>query len=92
MSLDLRLPMGLMFTLTGTILTAFGLATRERTDLYVKSLGIDVNLWWGAVLLVFGLTMLVLGRRGQMRMLREEEKESGNRDQGSERNDRPRLH
>jgi hypothetical protein len=73
MNLDLRLPMGLMFTLTGTILTAFGLSTRERTDLYVKSLGIDANLWWGIVLLVFGIFMLVLGRRGQMRMLREEQ-------------------
>jgi hypothetical protein len=73
MNLDLRIPMGLMFTLTGTILTAFGLATRENTALYVKSLGIDANLWWGMVLLVFGITMLVMGRRNQMRMLREGE-------------------
>jgi hypothetical protein len=84
MSLDLRIPMGLMFTLTGAILTAFGLATRQNTGLYAKSLGIDANLWWGAVLLVFGIIMLVLGRRNQMRMMREEEKQgSGNRDQGS---------
>ena len=93
MSLDLRLPMGLMFTLTGTILTAFGLSTRENTGLYAKSLGIDANLWWGAVLLVFGIAMLVLGRRGQMRMAREEEEQgSENRDQGSEKNDRPHGH
>lgn len=76
MSLDLRLPMGLMFTLTGTILMSFGLATRDNTALYVKSLGIDANLWWGLVLLVFGITMLVLGRRNQMRMMREEESEN----------------
>jgi hypothetical protein len=75
MSLDLRLPMGLMFTLTGAILTAFGLATRGNAILYAKSVGIDVNLWWGAVLLLFGIVMLVLGRRGQMRMLREEGKQ-----------------
>ena len=85
MSLDLRLPMGLMFTLTGTILTAFGLATRGNEILYAKSIGIDVNLWWGAVLLFFGIVMLVLGRRGQMRMLREEE-------QGSGKSDRARGH
>jgi len=36
--------------------------------LYAKSLGIDVNLWWGLVLLVFGVVALTLGRRGQMRM------------------------
>ena len=83
MSLDLRIPMGLMFTLTGTILTAFGLATRENTGLYAKSLGIDANLWWGMVLLVFGLVMLVLGRRSQMRMLREEQPAST--DEESER-------
>jgi hypothetical protein len=73
MSLDLRIPMGLMFTLTGTILMAFGLATRDNTALYAKSLGIDANLWWGLVLLVFGITMLVLGRRGQQRIENEKE-------------------
>jgi len=71
MNLDLRIPMGLMFTMTGAILTAFGLATRDNTGLYARSLGIDANLWWGIVLLVFGITMLVLGRRNQMRMMKE---------------------
>ncbi|HUA93288.1 MAG TPA: hypothetical protein VL991_12000 [Terracidiphilus sp.] len=91
MNLDLRLPMGLMFTLTGTILFSFGLATRDNTALYVKSLGVDANLWWGLVLLIFGITMLVLGRRSQMRMLREESQGAGNRQQPEE-NQRPRLH
>ncbi len=71
MNLDLRIPMGLMFTMTGAILTAFGLATRDNTGLYARSLGIDANLWWGIVLLVFGITMLVLGRRNQMRMMNQ---------------------
>ncbi|HZP05587.1 MAG TPA: hypothetical protein VFB43_11850 [Terracidiphilus sp.] len=91
-SLDLRIPMGLMFTLTGTILFAFGLATRENTALYVKSLGINANLWWGLVLLIFGIMMLTLGRRNQVRMLREDGPGSDNRDQGAERNERPRGH
>ncbi len=68
MSLDLRIPMGLMFTLLGAILAAFGLATKDRPGFYAQSLGIDVNLWWGLVLLVFGLTMFLLGRRGQIRL------------------------
>jgi hypothetical protein len=63
--------MGLMFTLTGMILTAFGIATRDRFDLYAKSLGINANLWWGLVLLAFGLIMLLLGRLGQKRMEKE---------------------
>jgi hypothetical protein len=68
MSLDLRIPMGLMFTLVGVILSGFGLATKDRPGFYAQSLGIDVNLWWGLVLLVFGLTMFLLGRRSQKRL------------------------
>ena len=85
MSLDLRIPMGLMFTMVGAILTAFGLATRERADLYARSLGIDANLWWGVVLLVFGIVMLTLGRRGQMRLLKESEKRAPEEERGPRR-------
>ncbi len=60
--LDLRLPMGLMFSLVGTMLTIYGLCTWGG-DQYVKqSLGINVNLWWGLALLTFGLAMLGLAR------------------------------
>ena len=68
MILDLRVPLGLMFTLVGMILTLFGLKTNGNAALYAPSLGINANLWWGLVLLVFGLTMLLLGRRGQKRL------------------------
>lgn len=74
MSIDLRIPMGMMFTMTGAILFAFGLSTRGNTLLYARSLGIDVNLWWGLVLLVFGIAMLIFGRRNQMRIAREDQK------------------
>jgi hypothetical protein len=67
MNLDLRIPMGLMFSFVGIILTAFGLATNHDATLYAKSLGINANLWWGLVLLVFGQVMFQLGRRGQKR-------------------------
>jgi hypothetical protein len=65
MNLDLRIPMGMMFTLVGGILTAYGIATYNTPGFYAQSLGIDANLWWGLVLLVFGVIMLFLGRRGQ---------------------------
>lgn len=68
MKLDPRVPMGMLFSLMGTILAAFGLATRTHPELYAKSLGIDVNLWWGFALLAFGIVSLILGRRGQMRI------------------------
>jgi hypothetical protein len=63
MTLDLRVPIGLMFSLLGIILAAFGLATKDASALYERSLGVNVNLWWGIVLLIFGQTMFQLGRR-----------------------------
>jgi hypothetical protein len=64
MQLDLRTPMGLMFSITGAILVAWGLKTNGDA-IYARSLGINANLWWGIVLLIFGLTMFILGKRGQ---------------------------
>jgi hypothetical protein len=71
MNLDLRIPMGLMFTITGLIMTVFGLKTNGDATLYAQSLGINANLWWGIVLLVFGLAMFLLGRRSQKRTEKE---------------------
>jgi hypothetical protein len=61
MNLDLRLPIGMMFSIFGVMLTAFGLVSGEA--IYARSLGINVNLWWGLVLLAFGLVMLGLALR-----------------------------
>jgi hypothetical protein len=61
MKLDLRLPIGLMFSIIGAMLVLFGLVSDEA--IYERSLGINVNLWWGVVLLLFGLGMLWLMRR-----------------------------
>ena len=66
MLLDLRLPIGLMLTIFGALLTGFGLLSDRA--IYARSLGINVNLWWGLVLLAFGLVMLGLAlRAGQKR-------------------------
>jgi len=66
MNLDLRVPMGLMFTLVGIVLTAEGIATRGSA-MYGQSAGVNVNLDWGVVMLVFGVFMYLHGRRGQKR-------------------------
>jgi hypothetical protein len=68
MNLDLRIPMGLMFTLVGLILTVFGMMTMGDT-MYMKSGGLNANLDWGIVLLFFGGTMFLLGRAGQKKAL-----------------------
>ena len=62
MGLDIRIPMGLMFALFGVILTGYGLFSDKI--IYQRSLEINVNLWWGLVMLIFGVLMLILGRRG----------------------------
>lgn len=61
MNFDLRLPIGLMFSLFGAILTVYGLISGP--EIYQRSLGINVNLWWGGGLLVFGLLMLFFALR-----------------------------
>ena len=61
MSFDLRIPIGLMFTLFGLVLVGFGLLGPQ--DVYKQSLGINVNLWWGLAQLCFGVLMLFFGLR-----------------------------
>lgn len=65
MNVDLRIPMGMMFTLMGAVLMAFGLSTKNNPEIYARSLGINANLWCGVAVLVFGLLMVGFGRRGQ---------------------------
>ncbi|MFZ1938724.1 MAG: Na+/galactose cotransporter [Terracidiphilus sp.] len=83
MKMDTRIPLGMMFTLAGTLLAAFGLSTRGNPDVYTRSLGIDLNVWWGFPLMAFGILMLALGRRGQMKM--EKPGTKGPREQGNKR-------
>jgi hypothetical protein len=64
MDFDLRLPIGILFTAYGVILTAFGAIT-NGSDIYKKSLGDNINLQWGIVLLVFGSLMLGLAMRAK---------------------------
>jgi hypothetical protein len=65
MGLDIRLPIGMLFTIFGIVLIAFGVFSNP--SLYVQSLGININLRWGVVLLVFGAVMLYLGTRAMFR-------------------------
>jgi protein-S-isoprenylcysteine O-methyltransferase Ste14 len=61
MGLDIRLPIGMLFTIFGIMLIIFGVFSNPT--LYAQSLGINVNLIWGVVLLVFGAIMFFLGAR-----------------------------
>ena len=60
MGLDIRLPIGSMFLFVGVLLTVYGAAR----PLASTSVGININLAWGVILLVFGTVMVLLGRHG----------------------------
>jgi len=59
--LDIRWPIGGLFSITGVMLVIYGLVSDPA--IYQKSLGINVNLWWGIVLVMFGVLMLVFAYR-----------------------------
>ncbi|PYO92628.1 MAG: hypothetical protein DMD62_12680 [Gemmatimonadetes bacterium] len=61
MRLDIRWPIGGLFSITGVMLVIYGLVSDPA--IYQKSLGINVNLWWGIVLVMFGMLMLVFAYR-----------------------------
>jgi hypothetical protein len=65
MKLDLRLPIGLLFSMFGAILVIYGFLTPPEA--YRQSLGINVNLYWGVVLCGFGAVMLGLSIRSKLR-------------------------
>lgn len=67
MGLDLRLPMGTLFAAIGLLLAAYGLLTRGD-PMYQRSLGLNVNLGWGLLLLAFGALLLGLCARDRRRV------------------------
>lgn len=65
MGLDIRIPIGSLFVVLGALLAGYGLFSNPA--IYQRSLGIDINLWWGVALLVFGVAMLALAWRAAWR-------------------------
>ncbi|MEI6077842.1 MAG: hypothetical protein WCS94_19830 [Verrucomicrobiota bacterium] len=59
MGLDIRWPIGLMFSLIGLLLAGYGVLNRAASLSTAGGSEININLIWGAVLLVFGALMLL---------------------------------
>lgn len=59
MGLDIKIPIGMMFSILGIILTIHGIITGGDTEMYEQSLGVNINLWSGLFMLVFGAFMLL---------------------------------
>jgi hypothetical protein len=65
MNFDLRFPIGFLFSFYGAALILYG--TFGSSQIYERSLGININLDWGFVLLIFGAAMLILACRSRSR-------------------------
>jgi hypothetical protein len=64
MGLDIRFPIGVIFTIYGLILVFFGFVANPATfhsslgaDIELRLLGVNIDLWWGVAMLAFGLIM-----------------------------------
>jgi hypothetical protein len=55
MGLDIRFPIGIIFTIYGAVLMIYGALADPA--IFVNSLGVNIDIWWGAAMLVFGLFM-----------------------------------
>ncbi len=84
MGVDIRLPIGGMFAILGAVLVVYGLMTNGNA-MYAHSLGVNVNIWWGLVQLVFGVLMLFFAAR-------KKSKPAGPVDEPLDLDDRPVRH
>jgi hypothetical protein len=67
---DLRIPLGFLFATLGALLVIAGLiASPEST---ARGLGLNINIIWGAVMIVFGILCLILAKREARRRQRAE--------------------
>jgi hypothetical protein len=71
MGFDIRLPIGFLFITLGVLLSLFGLVTLG-SPIYERSLGLNVNLAWGIIMLLFGLLMAYFARQSRRRQVREQ--------------------
>lgn len=66
--MDLRKPIGLLFTVVGLILViwgAIGTKTPFTEGGILDRQGNNINLIWGAVLLLFGIVMAAFAKRAE---------------------------
>lgn len=57
MGLDIRYPIGMMFTFIGLLLLGTGLFTGGNVSIAGINIGVNINLVWGLVLFLFGALM-----------------------------------
>jgi len=65
MGLDIRSPIGILFTIYGAMLIIYGLVADP--SIFVSSMEVNIDVWWGVAMLVFGLIMGILAFRASRR-------------------------
>jgi uncharacterized protein YjeT (DUF2065 family) len=60
--IDIKFPIGLMFSAFGLLLTIYGIFTMSDPEIYKKAFDININLWSGLGMLVFGGFMLITSK------------------------------
>jgi len=66
MGLDIRWPIGIIFTIYGAVLAIYGLVADPA--IFVSSAGVNIDLWWGLAMLGFGIIMVGLAFRAVPRL------------------------
>lgn len=66
MGLDIRWPIGIIFTIYGALLIVFGVLTDPKI-FQERSMGVNIDAWWGAAMVIFGLFMGALALRASRR-------------------------
>jgi hypothetical protein len=54
--LDIRWPIGLLFAAIGAAVGIYGIFSSARSELWTYK--VNMNMWWGAAMLGFGLAMI----------------------------------
>jgi formate hydrogenlyase subunit 3/multisubunit Na+/H+ antiporter MnhD subunit len=62
-NLDVRVPLGLLFSVIGVLLLGYGLAASHTAA--GAPWWSNIDAWWGGVLAAFGALMLILARRAR---------------------------
>jgi len=76
MGVNIKLPIGLMFSILGILLTVHGLITASDTEMYEKSLNINVNLWTGLLMIVLAAIFLISLKFDKKAARKDSEKET----------------
>ena len=58
--MDIRYFIGLILIIYGALLTVYGLFTPQLAQI---SLGFNLNLWWGLIILLVGLAFLIPSKK-----------------------------